>query len=100
MLSGLRNFAGRIIEGAQSAAGRLGKVIGALPEVAGYVLKGGPLDRFKTPLALILFVLTKSGIFPEVDFTDGLTLDEMTVIYVMIDNKLKELGVRKRSLDN
>lgn len=79
---------GRLFDKVKKIAGRASTVIG-------YVLKGGPFDGAKTPLALLLLVLTKSGVFPEVDFMDGLSLDELAVIYASIDAKLKAYGIRK-----
>lgn len=79
---------GKLFNKVKNIAGRAGTVIG-------YILKGGPLDGAKTPLALILFALTELKIIPEVNFTDGLSLHELSLIYAAVDAKLKAYGIRK-----
>lgn len=66
-----------------------------LGKVTGIIWSGGPLDNFKTLLSLIVLALTKAGVIPEIDVTDGLSVDELLLIWGALDAKLKDYKIRK-----
>ncbi len=66
-----------------------------LTKIVKTVWSGWFLDGYKTPLTLILLALTKSGIVPEIDVTDGLSIDELLLVWGALDAKLKDYGIRE-----
>lgn len=59
------------------------------------IWSGWFLDNYKTYIAAALLAATKFLGVPELDITNGLSLDELLVLWTAIDNKLKNLGLRK-----
>lgn len=66
-----------------------------IARITSYIWKGGPIDGYKTPLALIFLAFTKLGFLPEINIEDGISLDEVSLIWSAIDAKLKDYGIRK-----
>ena len=59
------------------------------------VWSGWIFDNYKSVLGLVSIVLTKTGILPGVELGDGISLDEALLIWGVLDNKVKDYGLRK-----
>lgn len=66
-------------------------------KITGWLWKGGPIDGAKTPLSLLFLALVKAGILPAINIDDGVTLDELLLIWAAIDAKIKAYGLFGRS---